>query len=156
VLVDDLDDGHVLVDAQAGVGRDAGGHEERLGRGVHLRRLHAPGLVHPDAGLIGEHLAAHADDTRPDLEAPLELFPGEQRGDARVPEEYLRLVGVEGLDDLVQRREHRQWRRPRAARVERGEQPPRDVQGIRRADRNQARVGRDSAAREDAQCDRHP
>ncbi len=97
-----------------------------------------------------------ADDARPDLEAPVELLLGEQRGDARVPEERLGLVGVEGLDDLVERREHRQWGVP--ARPEWNAANSRRVmcRGFGAPIATRRVSGVIPAAREDAQCDRHP
>lgn len=101
-------------------------------------------------------LGAEREDARRDVQPARELLVGEHRRHGRVADDRLGLVGVQRADHLAQRRDDRQVRCALAVHLEHREQPPAQMQGIGRADRDEARRGRDALARQGAQADGDP
>jgi hypothetical protein len=92
-LVDHLEQDQVLPHVHSG--RGAGGNHPGLGRGVHAERLEPPCRADLGAHVLGEDLAGVGDDSRRDVQPSDELLLRDERDEARVSGEDLRLVGVE-------------------------------------------------------------
>ena len=90
------------------------------------------------------------------MQAALELLVGERAGDAGVGDERLRLIGVQRLDHLRDRRDHAQPRNSLASGLERREELTGDVHVTRSADRDQTGRRGHARPRERRQADGDP
>jgi len=109
----------------------------------------------PQAGQLEYVAAAALDGGEAAVGAPGRAV-GEQRGHRRIARDRLGLVGVERPQHLVERRGDGQLRHTAPPGPERGEHLAREVQRVRRADRDEARLRADALARDGAQARRDP